>query len=346
MADPFSLLCSSIAFTKDFIKAIDLITGASTNNTPTAATWETLLSELKMELVLTQDELNFINVQIEPMRVKQDTGADAARRKRKEISFDELLVELGKRLEASQEQFRNATDKFNKNGFFDWVLLESLHTQARVAIAPIQHHIQELKEIRLRVHRAQDVIIHAFLAACYNHGGDRFPKRLGGIRDQLAIQFIKPEPFFHKPDAKGSPDSGLLECNMSDATLKELHGRIQETGEHWVRAVRLETLNSESKTPITALDVLEKCQEIMLAQLDKGIFDAIINSGPLFTTNDRMGAIRGRCTVRDWRTILLGGGGGIMIALGGMMSAGKSSIINAMLGRPLLPTGGMSFAQS
>jgi ABC-type Mn2+/Zn2+ transport system ATPase subunit len=82
----------------------------------------------------------------------------------------------------------------------------------------------------------------------------------------------------------------------------------------------------------------------MLAQLDKGVFGAIIDSDSLFTTNDRAIAIRGRCTIQDWHSIWLGGGNGVMIALSGELGAGKSSIINTMLGQSLLPTASMSFA--
>jgi len=350
MPDPISILGAtgaSLAIAKELIKAIDFIIGACTKNTPAAALWLALLSELKMELVHAQDQLGLVKKEIEPMRVKQGPGADAANLKRKEVAFDELLLELANQLKASERQFRNATDKFNKNGFFDWVLLGTLDTRAREAAAPIQLHTQELKKIRRRVHCARNFITDAFMAHCYNHAGNQFPtlESLGGIRDRLALNFLRPEPFCHKLDAEGNLTSGLLACNRSDATLKELRDRIQEMGVHWVRGVRQEAANPKAKSPIDTLDVLEKCQQIMLAQLDKGIFDTIIKSDSLFTTNDRTMAIRGRCTVQEWRSILLGGGGGIMIALGGKMSAGKSSIINAMLGRSLLPTASMSFAQ-
>lgn len=351
MPEPLSILGAvgtSIALTKELIKTIDFIIGACTKNTPTAALWLTSLSKLKTELIHARDQLNLVKGEIEPMRVKQGPGADAANHKRKEVEFDELLLELANQLKASKEQFCNATDKFHQNGFFDWALLEFLCTRAREAVAPIQLHTQELKKIRLRVLNARNVIIDAFLAQCYNYAGVRFPtlESLGGIRDQLALDFLSPEPFCHKVDAKGTLNAGLLICNRSDSTLQELHDRIQGMGVHWVRGAPREAENPASESPIPTLDVLEECQRIMLAQLDKGIFDAVINGTSLFTTNDRMKAIRGRCTVQEWRSILLGGGGGIMIALGGMMSAGKSSIINAMLGQSLLPTASMSFDQS
>jgi len=351
MPDPLSIIGAtgaSIAIAKELIKAIDFIIGACTKNTPAAALWLALLSELKMELIHAQDQLDLVKKEIEPLRVKRGPGADAANLKRKEVTFDELLLELANQIKASEREFRNATDSLNKNGFFDWVLLGTLDTQARKAAAPIQLHTQELKKIRRRVHSARNAITDAFMAHCYNHAGNRFPtlESLGGIRDRLALNFLRPEPFCHKLDAEDNLTSGLLACNRSDATLKELRERIQEMGVHWVRRVRQETANPKSEIPIDTLDVLEKCRQIMLAQLDKGIFDAIINKDPLFTTNDRSMAIRGRCIVQEWHSILLGGGSGIMIALGGKMSAGKSSIINAMLGRPLLPTASRSFAQS
>jgi len=348
MPEPLSILGAvgaSVALTKEFIHTIDFIIGACNKNTPAAALWLELLSKLKTELIHARDQLNLVKGEIEPMRVKPGPGADAANLKRKEIEFDKLLLELANQLEASEKEFRNATDKFNQNGFFNWVLLGSLEAKAREAVAPVQLQTEELKRIRQRVHDARNVIIDAFLAHCYNHAGDRFPtlESLGVIRDRLALEFLSPEPFCHKMGAEGSHTSGLLICNRSDSTLQELHDRIQGMGVHWVRAApqEAEDPNSESHTP--TLDVLEECQHTMLAQLDKGTFDAIINSDSPST--DRMRAIHGRCIVQDWRSILLGGGGGVMIALGGKVSAGKSSIINAMIGRPLLPTASMSLSQ-
>lgn len=348
--DPFTYLGgigTGLALLKHLISSIDLIVGACTNNTPAAALWLSVLAELRTEFVHAQDQLNLVKGEIEPMRVKQGAGADAANLKRKELAFDELLVELTNQLKESEGQIGSATDKLNQTGFFRWVLFEALGTLAREAVAPVQEHVLKLKTIRLRVHSARQVIIDAFLAHCYNHAGDRFPtlESLGGIRDRLALNFLSPEPFCHQVGPEDNLTSGLLQCNRSDVTLKELHNRIQEMGVHWVRGVRQEAANPESTSPITTLDVLEKCQKKMLAQLDKGIFGVIIDSNSLFTTNDRTAAIRGRCAIQDWRSIWLGGGGGIVIALGGKMSAGKSSIINAMLGRSLLPTESMSSAR-
>lgn len=350
MPEPLSILGAvgtSISLITNLLKAIDLVIGACTKNTPTAALWWASLSKLHIELTHARDQLNLVKGEIEPMRVKLGPGADAARLKRRELGFDELMLELANQLKASERVFRDATNKFKKNGFFNWALLESLDTQAREAVAPISLHTQELKKIRWRVHNARNAITRAFLDHLFNTAGDRFPtlESLGGIRDQLALNFLSPEPFCHKVDAEDSLSSGLLMCNRSDSTLQGLHDRIQEMGVHWVRRAprEAENPNSESPIPILDLDVLEDCQRLMLAQLDKGIFDAIIDNGSLVT--DRTRAIRGRCIVQEWRKILLGGGGGVMIALGGKMSAGKSSIINAMIGRPLLPTASTSLSQ-
>ena len=342
MPEPLSILGAvgtSLALTKEVIKVIDLIIGACTKNTPTAALWLGQLFKLKTELIHARDQLKLVRAEIEPMRVKQGPGADAANLKRKEIAFDELLQKLANQLKTSQGEFRNATDKFKKNGFFSWVRLEALDTQARNAVAPISLHTKKLKKIRWRVHEARNVIIHAFLAHCYNTAGDRFPtlESLGGIRDQLAHAFTS---FCHHVDAKDSLTAGLLACNRSDSTFLQLHDRIQGMGVHWVRQTPREAESPNSISPIPTLDMLERCQQTILDQLYKGIFDVIID-GKSLSTNRSM-AIRGQCAVEDWHTVMLGGGGGVLIALGGKVSAGKSSIINAMIGRPLLPTASAS----
>ena len=316
---------------------IDFVIGACTQNTLTAASWFDLLSKLKTELIHARDQLNLVRGEIEPMRVKQGPGADAANLRRKEVAFDELLLGLANQLKTSSEQFRNATDKFNQNGSSGRILLGSLDT--------IDLHTQKLNKIRRRVQDARNVIIDAFLAHCYNYAGDRFPtlESLGGIRDRLALDFLSPEPFCHKAGAQGSLTSGLLICNRSDSTLQELHARIQVMGAHWVHGAPRNAENQTSQSPTPTLDILEECQHIMLTQLDKGTFDTIINSDSPST--DRTRALRGRYIVQEWRSILLGGEGGVTIAFGGKVSAGKSSIINAMLGQPLLPTASMSLAQ-
>ena len=74
----------------------------------------------------------------------------------------------------------------------------------------------------------------------------------------------------------------------------------------------------------------------------KDVFKAIIKDGAPFPTYDYLLATRGRCILEEWSSICEAAGGGIIIAVGGKMSAGKSSIINAMLGQSLLPTASTS----
>lgn len=338
-------VATSIGLTTTFLSGIDLIIGVCTKNTPASTLWLSVLLDLRLEVVHARDQLQHVQGEIDPMRVKQGPGADAANLKRKEVKLDELLLQLANQLKESESLFSSATDDYNQSGFFNQLHLATFGTQARKVVGPIQERVGELKAIRKRVHSARETIINTFVLHCYNHAGNRFPtlESLGGIRDQLAISFLWPEPFCHKLDTEGRLTSGLLRCNTSDVTLKELHDRIQKMAVNWVHEVRQGAKEAESTSPNTTLDVLEKCQIKMLTQLDEGIFCPIIDNDPL--TTHRTIAIHGLCTVQDWNSILLGGGGGIVIALGGKMSSGKSSIINAMLGRSLLPTGSMSFPQ-
>ena len=340
------LVTAGIGLSLNLIHSMDVLIGACTHNTALSAAWSSALSDLKIELIHANDQLVFIKLDIEPMRVKQGPGPDAANLTRKEIKFDELLLELKEQLTNSESQIHNATDEFNQKRSYDWLLYEALTTQARKAIAPIQSQSEELKKTRLRVHHAREAIIMSYMTHCYNHGGDLFPtvESLGGIRDRLAPNFLVPRPFCGELGADDTLTSGLLRCNSSDDTLKKLYDRIHAKGSRWVREARQPAETSESRSPIATLDVLEQCQNTMLRQLDQGIFDPVIKGVPLFTTNDRRIAVDGRVILKTWLSIWMGGGSGIMIALGGKMSAGKSSILNAMLGRPLLPTARTLFA--
>ena len=89
---------------------------------------------------------------------------------------------------------------------------------------------------------------------------------------------------------------------------------------------------------ISTVNILEEFQDNILVQL-KDVFRAILKDGAPFTRNDCLTATRGQSILDEWSSICVAADGGIVIAIVGEMSAGKSSIINAMLGRPLLPTG-------
>lgn len=338
-------ISAGISISTALIKAIDFGIGVYTKKTPNAVLWSNVLSELREELGHAQDQLILVKGEIGPMRVKLGPGADAANLTRKEVKFDELLLKQANQLKESEIQFRSSTDEFNQNNFFNWTVVGALDSLALKAVAPMQHHVHELKANRQRIHNARQFIKRAFVAHCCDAAGDQFPtfESPTGSQGGLALKFLVPEPFCHKFDAEASLTSGLFLCNRNEASLKELHDRIQEKAALWMSTVGWEAAKPEST--ITTLDVLEKCQRKMLAQLDVGIFGPVIDSNSLFTTVDRTIAIRGQCMIQDWHSILLGGEGGIMIALGGKMNAGKSSIINAMLGRPLLPTASMSFVQ-
>ncbi len=122
-------------------------------------------------------------------------------------------------------------------------------------------------------------------------------------------------------------------------------------GFHWVHAVRHEAANRDyeeravdhdatsnhDQRRVGTVDMLEECRDKILVQL-KGIFKAIIKDGAPFSHNDYLTAMRGQCLLDEWSSICVAADRGIVIAIGGKVSAGKSSIINAMLGQSLLPT--------
>ena len=355
MVDPISaigLVGASIGITKELVKAIDLIIGCLKRNTPAATLWHSSLTGLKTQITHAQDQLRLVKNEVEPMRVKQGSGADAANKMRHELGFDKLIQELALQLKASENVFLTATNKFEKQGRFDLALLEALDTSVRALTTPIDSHCQDLKTIRWRVHEARQSIVDAFILNCNDSTGGRFPslESLGVIRDELANRFLWPDPFCKKFETEDALASGLLLCNKSDLTLKALRKSIQEMGIHWVHAVRTianrhyeeaygdrEAATHGGQRRVSAVDVLEECRDKILVQL-KSVFKAIIEDGTSFTRNDHLIATRGRCTLDEWSSICVAADSGIVVAIGGKMSAGKSSILNAMLGQSILPT--------
>lgn len=344
MPEPFAVLgavATCIALTKTIIQTIDLIIGCCTQNTPVAALWLDLLSELKTEVIRAQSELHFAE---DVVRQVRGAGASAANLKREEVGFDRLIRDLELQLQASEDAIITATTEFKDQGRFDWALLEAADTKARNAVAPIKSHCGDLKRIRCQVHDARERITNAFLLNRHDSTGSQFPtlESLGNIREELADKFLWPDPFGKRFETEDVHASGLLLCNKTDRNLEELRKKIQVMGLHWVHKVRHDAgnriaLGNYVQRRTSTIDALEACQDKVLVQL-KGVFQAIITNRGLFTTEDYSIAMSGQCTLAEWSSICVAAEGGIVIAIGGKMSAGKSSIINAMLGQSLLPT--------
>lgn len=354
----FGTVGGVIARTTEIIKAIDFVKGCITGNTAVAALWRELLDDLKEEIICAQSQFDFAEDVLEQMR---GPGANAANRIRQEVGFDKLIQELACQLQASVNAFRTATDKFKKQGVFDWALLEAAGTKARTTVAPIESNCRELRKIRWRVQGARERISNAFIVSSHDSTGSQFPtlESLGEILDELADTFLHPDPFCRKFGTGDLLASGLLVCNKDHLTLEALQKSIQQTGLDWVQEVAAnrhdekcgangDAASSCDQDHASTVDVLEECRDKILVQLI-GVFKAITNvdfeaimsgSAP-FTKKDYSVAMRGQCTLSEWSSICLAAGGGIVIALGGKMSAGKSSIINAMLGKALLPVASM-----
>ena len=364
--DPLGALADTITLGIYLIKLTDLVIGSSTRNTPAAVLWTNALSSIGTQIILARDELNSAEDEVKKLRVKRGPGAEEANHKRLEVGFDTLIQELATQLQASEDAFCISTKEFKDKMAPGWVLLETLKTQARKAVAPIESHYEELKRNRLRVHEARRAIMYAFLLHCHDSTGGHFPtlESLGNTRDQLAKMFLWPTPFCKRFGAEDVLASGLLQCNTTDINLGALRESIQEMGLRWVHSRDDAARSCRQRRPST-VEVLEECRGKMLVQLE-GVFNtiiqngypiptrkvegigfvpltasekeqAVITDGPLFTSEDYTIALRGLCTLTEWKSICLAADGGIVIALGGKMSAGKSSIINAMLGRSLLP---------
>jgi len=346
----FGAVGNCIARTKELLQAIDLVIGCYTGNTPVADLWHELLSGLRTEIFFAESQLCSAKYVLEQRR---GPGADAANRRRQELKFDKLIEELIHQIKASEDAFLTATNQFKDQGVFGWALLEAAGTKARNAVAPVKSHSEELTRIRWRVNDARESIMNAFILNSHDSTGSQFPtlESLGNIRDELAHQFLRPDPFCKKFETEDDLASGLLLCNRDDLTLEALQRRIQQTGHHWVQQVGQDAANRHDENcwvdgdaastcdqdHTSTVAVLEECRDKILVQL-KGVFKAITNVGAPFTRKDYNTATRGKCTLEEWSWICLAADGGIVIALGGKMSAGKSSILNAMLGQPLLPT--------
>lgn len=341
LATILGTVSASIALTKIIIQTIDLLIGCCTQNTPVAALWLDLLSELKTEVIRAQGELHVAREVVGHVR---GSGASAANLKREQVGFDGLIQELALQLQASEDAIITATAGFKDQGRFNWALLEAAGTEARNAVAPIKSRCEDLKRIRFQVHDARERITNAFLLNRHGSTGSQFPtlESLGNIREELADKFLWPDPFGKRFETEDVHASGLLLCNKTDRSLEELQKKIRETGLHWVHKVRHDAGNRNAsgnyfQRRTSTVDALEACQDKVLVQL-KGVFQAIITNRALFTNEDYSIAMSGQCTLAEWSSICVAAEGGIVIAIGGKMSAGKSSIINAMLGQSLLPT--------
>ena len=203
MPEPFAtreLVDAIIPLTKKLVKAIDVHVGCFTTNTPATTLWLELLSGLKAEITHAQDQLHLVTGEVEPMRIKRGSGADAANRKWQEVNFDELIQELALQLQASENVFLTATNRFKHHRPFGRALPNAFDIKTRDSIVPIKGHCEELKRIRSRVHDARQSIIDAFILNCHGSTGGQFGtlETPEDIRDELACKFLWPDPFCKK----------------------------------------------------------------------------------------------------------------------------------------------------
>lgn len=317
-------------------KAIDLITGCYTGNTPVAREWRDTLYDLRSEIMFAEGQLCSAKDMVE-------------RRRESAVALDELIQELALQVQASENTFLTAIDKFKDQGVFDWALLEASGSKTSSALAPMKGHCKELQRIRCQLRIVQERISDAVILSSHGSTGGQFPtlESLANIQDDLANKFLQSDPFCKVFEAKEA--SGLLVCNRDGLTLDALQNRIQQTGVHWVQETRRNRHNEKCRvdgdTASTCyrdhscrVGVIEECRDKILVQL-KGLFKEITEKrGGPFTSHDYHTATCGKYALDEWTSICLAASDGIVIAVGGKMSAGKSSIINAMLGQPLLPT--------
>jgi len=341
----FGTVAAAIGISAKLLASIDLIIGCYDRNSPVSDLWHGLLCGLRTEILLAESQLCVVKTVLEQ---KQGPGADAANRKRQDLKFDELIDEFVRQIQASEDAFLTATNEYKSQGFFNWALLETRGTKARKAVAPIKDRCEELNRIRCRVSDARESITITFLLNSHNATGSQFPiESLDNIRRDLAHNFLQCK----KIEAEDGLASGLLLCNRDNPTLESLQREIQETGLHWVQDVGHDAAHRHdekcsvdgdaastcSQDHSSTIGVLEECRDKIIVRLSN-VFKAITNDNGPFTRKDQSTATRGQCSLGEWSSICLAADGGIVIALGGKISAGKSSIINAMLGQPLLPT--------
>lgn len=283
------------------------------------------LPRAKDTLALVQDWVVFMN--------GDGVASRALRQKADEVRLDERMKKLRDHIASLEDLFKQAQLDSDNTTRRDLIIL-------RINIFAKERKVEPLVDGRRKlVHLVKDLdqgimfIRDSYnrLPASVDHSPPPFDERLRSARTELRRAF-KDSPFCLQFHPTGHLAEELLGLMSPQCALPELEEIFTTCGQKWVESELL-----ADATTVDRLERVEKCHRNLVSRLHQ-VLEEWQTSFPDLTGPVEALAQAAKEKLVEWFVVSCRRYLALTLAIGGRISEGKSSLLNAILGKKILPT--------
>jgi len=325
---------TAISLAKDVFKITEFVIRLAKRDTVEMHELVDAIVALSFQLTRAQDSLSVVRDCWVPFMKTDGAAGQAAARKAIEVGMNERVKELHDHIASLKELFEQAQLDSDDISRRDLIILRISSFAKERKIRPLdegRHTLAYLvKRLDLGMKSVRDSYMR--LRDSVTHSPIVFTERLDSVATYLEKGFYD-APFrlqFH-PSSHLAAD--LLRLMASQSALAELEGTLTKCGQRWVAC----ELAAPENAGVDMLERVEKSHRNLVSRLYEAL-EEWQTSFPDLTKPVEKEALVAKEKLIEWFVASCRRYLALTLAIGGRVSEGKSSLLNAILGKKILPT--------
>jgi hypothetical protein len=323
-----------ISLAKDLFKIAEFVIRLARRDTIAMRELLDATVALSFQLTRAQDSLSVVQDCLVPFMNTDGPAGQAAAQKAVEVGMKKRVEDMYDHIASLKELFEQA--KLDSDDITRWDLvilcidpfakerkIGPLDTGRRMLAHLVKHLDLGMESVRDSYMRLRDSVTHSPIV---------FTEHMDSAATYLEKGFNE-KPFRLQFHPTGHLAGNLLRSMSSQSALIDLGATLTTCGQTWVDC----ELAAPENTGTDMLERVEKSHRNLVAHLDKALEDWQ-TSFPDLTKPVEIEALVAKEKLTEWFVASSRRYLGLTLAIGGRVSEGKSSLLNAILGRKILPT--------
>lgn len=321
---------NAISLAKDVFNIITFIIRVARQDTLEMREWVEAIAALQFQLVRAEDSLTVVQDWELFMNIDSAAGRAVAQRANK-VRLHERVNELHNELESLQKLFKQSQLDLDNTTRWDLIIIRINVFAKERKVMPLQERRTGLRRLVKHLDRAMVSVRDSYIQL--RDSSNHIPIATTECVAAHLKQAFKDSPFCLQFHPTGHFGDDLLEFMSSRSALPELKEILAKCGQDWVEL----QLRADDNADIDGLHRVEKLHQSLVSRLYQ-VLEEWQTSFPDLTKEVAKDALAAKRELMEWFVTSCRRYLALTVAIGGRVSEGKSSLLNAILGRTILPT--------
>lgn len=321
----------AISLAKNVFQITTFIIRFAKRDTLEMREWVDAIAALEFQLVRAEDSLTAVQ-EWESFMSNGSVAGRAVAKGADKVRLHERVNALHNHIESLQKLFKQSKLDFDNTTHMDYIILHINIFAKERKVMPLDEGHQRLARLVKHLDRAVASLRDSYIHDSSIHIPTAPADCLRSVAADLK-QAFNVSPFCLQFHPTGHLADDLLELLSSQSAFPNLKEILTIYGRDWVDS----QLRAAANANINALEKIEKCHRSLISRLYQ-VLEEWQSSFPDLTDEVEKVAVVAKKELMEWYVTSCRQYLAVTVAIGGRTSEGKSSLLNAVLGRKILPT--------